>query len=51
MRFSSLSRALLSLGLAGFWAVSAAAQSAEYVLGPQDIFSITIFGPGGVSER
>jgi polysaccharide export outer membrane protein len=51
MRFSSLSRALVGLGLAGFCAVTVAAQTAEYVLGPQDIFSITIFGPGGVSER
>ena len=29
----------------------ARAQVVDYVLGPQDIFSITVWGPGGASER
>ena len=51
MRSNTLARALVMTGLLGILALSAAAQPSDYVLGPQDVFSITIWGPGGISDR
>ncbi len=51
MRSSTVPRALVMIGLLGVLAMPAAAQPSDYVLGPQDVFSITIWGPGGISDR
>jgi polysaccharide export outer membrane protein len=44
-------RILAIIGLVVSLALPAYAQEAEYVLGTQDVFRITIFGQGGLSER
>jgi len=46
-----LARALVTLGLLGNLALPLDAQQTDYVLGPRDVFTITVWGPGGVSER
>jgi polysaccharide export outer membrane protein len=50
MRSRTFCRILLAMSLLTA-AIPAAAQTPEYVLGPQDAFSVTVFGPGGVSEK
>ncbi len=54
----SLSRALVTFGLIISVILPVAAQQAadaaqqpDYVLGSQDVFRITVWGNGGVSER
>ena len=56
MRSNTLSRALVTLGVIGSLMLPVAAQQAatqqtDYVLGSQDVFTITVWGQGGVSER
>ena len=58
MPSSTLSRALVTFGLIVSVMLPLAAQQpadttqqTDYVLGPQDVFNITVWGPGGVSER
>ncbi len=51
MRSNTIVYALVAIGLLGGLALPAAAQPSDYVLGPQDVFSITIWGPGGISDR
>jgi polysaccharide export outer membrane protein len=51
MLFSTLSRAFVTIGLVGSLTVSLTGQETEYLLGPQDVLSITVWGQGGVSER
>jgi polysaccharide export outer membrane protein len=51
MRSERLLRILVVIGLLQGLALPANAQEVDYVLGPQDIFNITVWGPGGTSER
>jgi polysaccharide export outer membrane protein len=44
-------RALVALGLFAVLGGPLYAQQPDYVLGPQDVFTITIWGPGGLSDR
>ena len=47
----NLSRALVTIGLIGSLTLSLAAQQGDYVLGPDDVFNITVWGQGGGTER
>ena len=51
MRSSTLARALMTMALLMSPSTFFAQQPAEYALGPQDVLSITIWGPGGVSDN
>ena len=51
MRSSTMHRALVALGLVAVLGGPLRAQQPDYVLGPQDVFTITIWGPGGLSDR
>lgn len=44
-------RALLTVGFITSLTVSVSGQQPDYVLGPQDVFSITVWGQGGGSDR
>ena len=43
--------ALITLALTASLAIAVAAQQTDYVLGPQDVFSVTVWGQGGMSDR
>ena len=47
----AVARAICTFGLIGSLSLSVAAQQTDYVLGPEDVFTITIWGQGGVSDR
>ena len=51
MRFSKASRALATIGLVITLTGSLAGQHTEYVIGPNDVLNITVWGPGGSSVR
>jgi polysaccharide biosynthesis/export protein len=42
---------VVTLGLVAVLTTGLAAQQTDYVLGPQDVCMLTVFGQGGVSER
>jgi polysaccharide export outer membrane protein len=44
-------RALLTIAVVAGLSGNGWAQQTDYVLGPNDVFTITVWGPGGVSER
>jgi len=48
---SKIARVLAALAFLVALHVPAAAQQPDYVLGPDDVFTLTVWGPGGVSER
>ena len=50
MLSSRISRAIATIGLIASLSVSLAAQT-DYVLGPEDVFTITVWGQGGTSDR
>jgi len=47
---SKVCRLLVVMGIVGL-TLTVSAQQTDYVLGPQDVFSLTIWGPGGMSDR
>ncbi len=49
--FSRLAVVLLLLGVLAANAGAQETATPDYTLGPQDVFSVTIFGPGGTSDR
>ncbi len=44
-------RALVTIGIVLALPLLTVAQQTDYVLGPHDVFTITVWGPGGVSDR
>jgi polysaccharide export outer membrane protein len=50
-RTQRVARALVTIGLVGSLTLSPTAQQADYVLGSQDVLSITVWGQGGLSDR
>jgi polysaccharide export outer membrane protein len=44
-------RALLAIGIFGSLTASLTAQDADYLLGPEDVLNVTVWGPGGSSDR
>lgn len=51
MPSKSASRAFVTLLIVGSLAGPLMGQQVDYVLGSQDVFSITVWGPGGMSDR
>jgi polysaccharide export outer membrane protein len=51
MRFSRVCRTLLSMVIVAGLQPALLAQQTDYVLGPHDVFTITVWGPGGMTER
>ena len=51
MLSKNVCRFLVAIGFVIALGASAAAEQPDYVLGPQDVFTLTVWGPGGVSDR
>jgi polysaccharide export outer membrane protein len=51
MLFKNVRQAVAAIAVVMVLKVPAAAQQNDYVLGPQDVFTISVWGPGGMSER
>jgi polysaccharide biosynthesis/export protein len=50
-RTNRLARALVTIGLVASLTLSPTAQQTDYVLGSQDVLTITVWGQGGLSDR
>ena len=50
-RLDYLAQALVTIGLVGSLVLSLTAQETDYLLGSQDVLTITVWGQGGVSDH